>query len=332
MPRKSAVWFWAARGEYCTTIDGKRHRLGTNKKDAEKRYHELMAKPERRVVASDTVVAIIDAFLEHCQAHQAMATYDWYKDHCQSFIETIPATLRVNDLRPHHLQKWVDAKKTWANATKHGGLRAVQRPFRWAVKQGYIDHSPIAMIEKPMPGRREQIVTEKEFKTLISHVKDEQFRDLLWASWETGARPQELLKVEARHVDLANSRWVFPTVESKGKKRQRVVYLTDRVLKITKRLMKKWPEGKLFRNRRNAPWNPMQLNNRFQRLHKKIGVRYCLYVLRHSFCTRALENGVDAVTLAELMGHTDATMISKVYAHLTHNRTRLLDQAKKAAG
>ena len=38
--------------------------------------------------------------------------------------------------------------------------------------------------------------------------------------------------------------------------------------------------------------------------------RYSLYTFRHSWCTRALERGVDAVTVATLMGHRDTTMIS----------------------
>lgn len=302
-------------------------------KEAEKRYHELMAKPERRVVASDSVASIIDSFLEYCKNHKAERTYDWYLRHAQSFAETIPANLRVNDLRPLHIQKWIDGQANWSNATKHGGIRSIQRAFRWATKQGYIDHSPIAMMDKPTPGRRETIVTASEFKVILAGIKDEPFRDLLTAAWETGARPQELLAVEARHVDLANQRWVFAREESKGKKKQRVIYLTPKMVKITKRLMKKFPEGKLFRNMRKQPWTAMSINCRFQRLKKKSGGdKLCLYALRHSYCTKALENGVDPVTLAELMGHADATMISRVYSHLTHNHSRLIEQARKAAG
>lgn len=58
----------------------------------------------------------------------------------------------------------------------------------------------------------------------------ENFKDLLVAAWETGARPKELTRVEPRHLDLTNGRWVFPIEESKGNKRPRVVYLSDTVL------------------------------------------------------------------------------------------------------
>src|SRR5205807_167807 len=79
--------------------------------------------------------------------------------------------------------------------------------------------------------------------------------------------------VEARFVDLANARWVFPVRESKGKKVQRVVYLTDRVLAITRRLMAQHPNGPLFRNSDGKPWGVSSVKCRFQRFRDELGRR-----------------------------------------------------------
>ena len=59
---------------------------------------------------------------------------------------------------------------------------------------------------------------------------------------------------------------------------------------------------------------------------------FSLYTLRHSWCTHALERGLDAVTVAMLMGHRDTTMISRVYAHLMQRRDYLRDSVRKAVG
>ena len=64
-------------------------------------------------------------------------------------------------------------------------------------------------------------------------------------TYRTGCRPQESLRVEARHVDLANCRWVFSETEEKNRRLYRVVYLSDEALSVTKRLMLRYPEGKL---------------------------------------------------------------------------------------
>ena len=207
MPRFPKPWFRKDRDCWYVQLDGKQHNLGSERQAAFARYHELMREPRKRRVASETVPAIIDLFLDWCEKNRAPRTYDWYQVRCQAFVDTIPPELRVTDLRPHHLQTWVDAHPEWAPGNKRNACRAIQRAMNWAVKQGYIDRSPIAGFEKPPQGRREQIVTQTEFDAILAITKDREFRDVITTTWETGARPQETLHVEARHVDLKNSRW-----------------------------------------------------------------------------------------------------------------------------
>lgn len=64
----------------------------------------------------------------------------------------------------------------------------------------------------------------------------------------------------------------------------------------------------------------------------RLGPKYCLYVLRHTWMNRLLTRGVDALTVAFLAGHSDPSTLAKVYAHLSQNPSYLLDQARKAAG
>jgi len=55
----------------------------------------------------------------------------------------------------------------------------------------------------------------------------------------------------------------------------------------------------------------------------------CPTTWRHGFCTHLLLAGVDAVTVSILMGHRDASMVAKVYQHLTHNQDYLLGQLRR---
>lgn len=61
--------------------------------------------------------------------------------------------------------------------------------------------------------------------------------------------------------------------------------------------------------------------------------RHCpkcsLYTFRHSWATRALERGVDAVTVSVLLGHRDTTMLSRVYSHLMQRRDHLREALRK---
>jgi len=94
---------------------------------------------------------------------------------------------------------------------------------------------------------------------------------LLITAWETGARPQEITRIDARHVDVKNSRWYWPAGEAPKGDKERSVYLTEEALAITKRLMLKHPEGPIFRNRDGEPWTPFAVNCSFLRLQVKMG-------------------------------------------------------------
>ncbi len=155
-------------------------------------------------------------------------------------------------------------------------IASTKRAMKWAEEQGYIDRSPLTHMKKPCGGRKELVVTPEQYLALLDRYKDQNFKDLLTITWETGCRPQESLRVEVRHVDLTGARWFFPASESKGRKIPRVVYLTPTALEITKRLMEQDPTGPLFRNTDGKPWTPDATNCRFQLLKRKTGIKYSL--------------------------------------------------------
>lgn len=63
---------------------------------------------------------------------------------------------------------------------------------------------------------------------------------------------------------------------------------------------------------------------------ERLAPKYCLTVIRHSWCHRALKRGLDALTVSQLMGHADVTMVAKVYSHLSHAPDFLRSAMQKA--
>jgi integrase len=314
MPHFPKPFFRSARQCWFVEIDGKQTKLCPDRHEALRLYGELMAKPRAAKLASDSIAVLMDIFLDWTEQHRPGRTYEWYRERCQGFLDAIPATLTIRELKPFYVQQWVDTHR-WNDGMKRGAMIAVKRAFNWLAKQGHIDRSPITGLELPPQGHRERVITPDEYKSILARYEGDPFADLLELAWDTGARAQELWKLEARHVQGAA--WVFPAKEAKGKRRPRIIHLTDKALAITQRLMMKYPTGKLLRNEDGVPWTRHAVSCRFLRLKKKIGEKLCLTNFRHTFCSHALMNGVDGVVVSKLMGHTSTRMIETVYGHLT---------------
>jgi integrase len=390
MPHFPKPFFRASRGLWYLQVGGKQINLGCDREAAFRQYHEIMGQPRPVAVAANAVVVILDLFLEWTRKNRSSGSYGWYLEHLTPFARSLPDGLTVDAIRPFHVQEYLDSKTTWSNTTKRGAVIAIKRSFNWAEKIGHTDRNPLRHVEKPEAGRREQVVSLLGHQRILAMVQDQEFTDLLTAAWETGARPQELFRVEARHVDLKNGRWVFPKNESKGKRHSRTIYLNDRMIEMTRCLMLKRPEGPLFRNADGRPWTAFAVNCRFVRIRGMMGrlvmrerkvkldeeaviefaktirserrtagrmvpkpaaeimweargkmrrryanqyaPKYCLYTWRHSFATRLLEAGVDAMIVATLLGHVDTTMLGKVYSHVAQNPAFLREVIQKAAG
>lgn len=301
MARKPSPWYWPERHGWYTILGGQRRHLVDLHPDVpppkkrngkwvappevEKLFFALLAAPpensEQKTTVptispsgGPTVPEILDKYLDWCQKHRALRTYDWYHDHIQSFLTSLAEPgMAVADLKPFHVIEWADQHPDWSPAYRRGAIVAIQRPFNWAEELGYIPQSPIKKIKKPQPQRRESHASPADFTKLMERFPEgDPFRDLLVFAWHAGCRPQETRHIEARHVQLASECVVLPKEESKGKRRARVILLHGPALEIVKRLMALHPEGKLFLNKAGRPWKRFAIANRFDRLHLALGI------------------------------------------------------------
>ena len=338
--RKHPQPFWRKQTNcYYVQIGVKQYRLAPDREEAYRLYHELMSRSseERRSStpsADPSVLQLIDDFLEWVQCNRSVNTYEIYRCLLQVFARSLPQSLTVAALKTYHVSQVMDSHaETWSQNTKHDFATTVQRALNWALKQGRIDRNPIAYLEKPPREAREMAVGLADYAEVMAAVAEPNFRDLLELAWETGGRPQELRAIEARHVDRDGWRVVFSPRESKGKRSHRVIYLgTDRAREIVRRLCDTNPQGPLLLNSHGRPWTKDSINCAFVRLQKKLGRKFHLGAWRKGFATEALKHGVDTVTLAHLMGHSNPTMISRVYGRVQQDPAYMSQAARRAKG
>ena len=200
MPRFPKPWFRKDRSSWYVQLDGKQHNLGSDRELAFKRYHDLMAQPRKRQVPSETVPAVIDLFLDWCQKNRATRTYDWYQVRCQAFVDTIAPDLRVTDLRPHHLQTWVDAHSDWAPGNREEA--PVHPRERRPIK--YPDPFPIDYRDRSHKIRQSIIGLGVRFRVILFEPTRTEVAPHM--------RKQPALKLERSPLVLVLSQIRFPAV------------------------------------------------------------------------------------------------------------------------
>lgn len=316
MGRKSSIWFRKQNATYYVNLDGKQINLGKDKAAAEKAFHKLKAADTPPTVGI-TAALLMDKFLAWTKEHKAASTFAWYTKHLQRFLDKLPQqTILASAVKPFHVY---DAFGDWSSSYKRGLCIAVQRCFRWAEKQGYIDKTPLSNLEKPAAERREDYPTQAEFDAMVEQAT-EPFKSLLVFLGETGCRPQEAIAIKPEYIQ--GDRVVFPVKKSKGKKHARVIYLTDKAKIVL---------GNGFANKNGKPWTAFSINCRMRRIAEKTGKHFCAYQIRHMVITRWLEAKMDHITVAALAGHVNSTMISRVYQHLGQKNDYLLEALKRVS-
>lgn len=307
-----------------------------NEEAAWRAYHRVMAEQGPAMPAAPlrdpTVTAVCNLFLDFSEKAHAIRTYEWYRDFLEDFCK-FAGKLRLSELDSSHVASWLDRHPDW-KGTRRGATIAVKRAFNYAYTEGKIEVNPLRTVKKPPARARERFLTREERQKIFDNYPEgDCFRDFLFALENTGCRPGEVSMVTAEHVDLHNGVWVLDehkTEHTVGE--PRIIILTPDMLALTRRLMARYPEGPLFRNEDDKPWNRNAIRCRFRRVRKKLnlGGDLVAYLYRHAVCTDLLESGTGIAQAAELLGHKGTDMIMRHYNKLRERRQHLREEITRA--
>ncbi|MBK8805591.1 MAG: tyrosine-type recombinase/integrase [Bacteroidales bacterium] len=160
------------------------------------------------------------------------------------------------------------------------------------------------------------ILNHKELKELFSAPQLLKQRIVLSLIYSAGLRGQEVINLKISDIDFL--RMTIHIRQSKGKK-DRIVPLADAMAQgLKKYLMAENPHIWLFNGKeadgkysvRGLSW-VMRENLKKTSITKDVN----LHSLRHSYATHLLEQGINIVTLKELLGHADITT-TMLYLHV----------------
>jgi integrase len=233
----------------------------------------------------------------------------------------------VNRIEKKDIEKYLLARSK-QKSRKTGGLItgdtinceliSLKTIFKRLVSEGYLAESPAREVRQlPKNNRTFHVLTEDEEKRYLLAAA-QPLQDIATLMLETGMRPKEVYELERQRVDL-DAGFVLVS-DGKTDSSNRKVWLSERAAGILRARIERSENERLFPiGDRNVESLTRQINDQHTNARTAIGLSFRLYDCRHTFATRALESGVDLLTLAHMLGHASLDQVMR-YAHPSESR------------
>lgn len=198
---------------------------------------------------------------------------------------------------------------------------AVKWFYDWVINQPHkFDFVPYGKKEQILPIPLE----ESELQSMISICDNLKHKAILCLAYACGLRVSEIINLKILDVD--SKAMVIHIHLAKGKK-DRTVLLPEKLLILLRLYFKKYkPVEYLFNGQSGAlQYSERSINLWLKELARKCGItkKVHIHLVRHSYATHSLEQGVDIRYIQELLGHSSPKTTS-LYTHISKKHLRHL--------
>ena len=284
------------------------------------------------------------------------STLDGYRNYVQHYIKPYLGDKQVSQVTSIDVQKLYTKLKREGRVREHPEFghqlsdamlnrihATLHRAMKIAEREHLIAKNPTEGVAVPKPNYRpKQILNDEQLETFMEAIqRDDVWRDFFYTELTVGLRCGELCGLRWEDFDEgmgtlkvqrtvhAKRKGVLDIGEPKTGKGKRKIILpatTAAVLRERKKTtLTEWIVPQALKP--EEPTNPHSAYVRMKTILKNEelpSIRF--HDLRHTFATHALTSGVDAKTLAGILGHTNASFTLDTYTHVTG------DMQKQAAG
>ena len=263
-------------------------------------------------------------------------TYSKYRRIVENYINDTLGKYDMENLTADILQRFTIelTDKGLSGNTVNVFLSVIKSSLRRAVLLGVTENEYSSAIVRPKV--REKRVEcflkdeQKKIETYISEKKKTNLFGILLCLY-TGLRVGELLALEWSDIDLQKGTIYISKTCQDSWKDGHYIKLIDtpktecsyRTIPIPRQLISRIKEQKkrtgntfVIGGKSEYGIGIRSYQRTFENLLKKLDIAHRgFHSLRHTFATRALECGMDIKTLSEILGHANASVTLKRYAH-----------------
>lgn len=232
----------------------------------------------------------------------------------------------VAEVSPAMVRSWLASLRDaeMQPRTINRKLSAAKSLFKFLLKNGRVDKSPVAQLSGPKAGKRLPVYVEQDKLEVL--WKEDVFPDtpegqterlVVLLLYHTGMRRSELTQLTPQHIDFYTQ---SIKILGKGSK-ERIIPVADALLHALRtRLAERTdPMDSPLLTQPNG--RPMQPHHIYSIVKKYLSLvttqpKKSPHVLRHSFATHLTNAGADLNAVKELLGHASLAA-TQVYTHNT---------------
>ena len=191
-----------------------------------------------------------------------------------------------------------------SNNTIIANISAIRGLYNWMMTQYQLAENPAKYLVSP---KKDKVIPHAlNPEDIIKAVKQEPAKDIKLAIMimaAMGLRVSETRELKIEDINFATAQAI---VMGKGRK-ERCIYFPTYILEMIKGTGK--THGAIFDR-----WEDRDFRYAIYSAFKRIGVNASPHQLRHSFATRAINEGMRLDVLREILGHTSIAT-TQIYLH-----------------
>ncbi len=293
-----------------------------------------------------TVKEWFETWIEDYKKNQVkIGTIIAYTNYYNFYIDKYIGKRKMVDMRGEHIQRIYNGmlKEGRAVSTIKIISAVLNGCFKQAVKNGIIERNPVGLATIPRQGetKARRVFSVQEQEIFMKYAKESYLYNLFALAIRTGMRSGEIRGLKFSDIDKKNGViHVVRTLKYEGgnqgffedtpktKTSKRDIPLTQDMINIIEEQSKKYCReivfinGYIFRLDNGKPVSRERLQSEINRILKKMhneGVEFeylTPHCFRHTFATRAIENGMKPQTLKAILGHSTLAMTMDLYSHV----------------
>lgn len=237
--------------------------------------------------------------------------------------------------------------------TKRNLRKVFAITFKYAIKNGYIKSNPLQYVTIKRTEaddlHQTETITKEQLDTIIDRTltidkrtpdfdytlfNNYSFAVALYIGWYTGFRVSETFGLMKKDFDFENNTVflrrrldyvnvkkaeLYTTEKMKTRKSKAIVPLPLELKEILQKWFEKNPYEKVIVDINGNFIHPSTFNARMRCVSLDTGIHFHYHMLRHSYATNLIRNGVNTKVTMELVRHSDIRTTLNTYTHVNED-------------